>query len=789
MLIYKYLYYLSNIYYKLVDKEERKNNNESEILTWLGEWINCLDKIDIKAIISNENVKDIDEDVIHSIFLLASSLSKHENDKINEDEINNFNKIKLFFSNKIIIELIRSSILRWDGYNNPDAIEWQAISRLSKHEPTIFIETQTIDKLIILVNIELKGLTDLDSNDIIWNSKMNPRFRRRLQNLVDILYNSYEKSDYSQNCIINHSMKNILQIIIRLERGSLQELKDVAKLKLEKLSDINIYDNNSIMEMIKNNISISTWTEIVMTKLMKIFIVGLLKVPKCSYIIPLSEACTMLASPCWQLQFISLKFIYAYLDLDTLENQILSIKFENDTRENEEDNIKIKSNKKKDSLTNDKRKSITSKEKVELKKKGVVLNRRSSKSAASEVLTELCRSGFLRILCWTALHSHFLIRDEAGQLFRYIIKTVVLDQTSEFWVSIVEQGLIPLLEIISSGLYLSSNRNTIPFPEVSIRDCAEEILRNLCSVLSNNPNTFQGRIMNALVHTGSNKLRGNIFAGLIYLSSRSDNLGKQLWSIANSQNVNSITSLQTQGGGMFLQLCEVGYKDSSELLTIIKAMSHVVKCSIDRKLLIELQNDESCAQSEIDLMNKITIGPTVLVKNEGQLMKMQCPSLSIVLKHSISLATLLKDSLDEQKENLILTGNYYVWQEIFSHITNDIFLEDNRVNRMSIDDLIESLNIANCYNMRKLTDKYTQLLCKRLTLDTFVPIFKCVLGIGNLMKKKEMKYMFHLSLGYGCLHFLSQNIEKILNSRFPVRVNETIELLHLCLEILFFRNI
>jgi hypothetical protein len=63
-------------------------------------------------------------------------------------------------------------------------------------------------------------------------------------------------------------------------------------------------------------------------------------------------------------------------------------------------------------------------------------------------------------------------------------------------------------------------------------------------------------------------------------------------------------------------------------------------------------------------MNKITIGPTVLVKNEGQLMKMQCPSLSIVLKHSISLATLLKDSLDEQKENLILTGNYYVWQEI-----------------------------------------------------------------------------------------------------------------------------
>jgi hypothetical protein len=57
-----------------------------------------------------------------------------------------------------------------------------------------------------------------------------------------------------------------------------------------------------------------------------------------------------------------------------------------------------------------------------------------------------------------------------------------------------------------------------------------------------------------------------------------------------------------------------------------------------------------------------------------------------------------------------------------------------------------------------------------------------------MMKKNEIKYIFHLTLGYGCLNFLSQNIEKVLNSRFPVRVNETIELLHLCLEILFFRS-
>jgi len=663
---------------------------------------------------------------------------------------------------------------------------------LSKYLPIIFIEKQQIvDKLTILVNIELKGL--IDSIDVIWNYKMNLRLRKKLQNLVNILYNLYEKSDYTFNCIINHSMKNILQIIIRFENGLLQELKDIKKIKLEKLIDIDIYDNNSIMEIIKYNSISSSWIDNILTILMKIFTLGLEKVPKCSNIISLSEACTMLSSSCWQLQFISLKFIYAYLELDTIENQILSaIKFEYDVREIEEDNIRLKSTKKKDSLNNDKRKSIINKDKVELKKRIGVSNRRSSSKSnvISEVLIELCRSGFLRILCWTALHSQYLIRDEAGQLFRYIIKTVLLDQTSEFWVSIVEQGLIPLLEIISNGLYLSSNKNIIPFPEVSIRDCAEEILRNLCSILSNNPNIFQGRIMNALVHTGSNKLRGNIFSGLIYLSSRSDILGKQLWSITNSQNNSTTTtSLQNQtcnGGGMFLELCELGYKDSSELLTIVKAMLHVIKISLDRKLLIELQNNES---STIDIIKNITIGPTVLINNEGQLMKMQCPSPSIVVKHSISLALLLKDSVDEQKENIILNGNYYVWQEIFSHITNDIFLEDNRVNRMSIDDLIESLNIASYYNMHKLTEKYSQLLSKRLTLDTFVPIFKCVLGIDNLMmKKNEIKYIFHLTLGYGCLNFLSQNIEKVLNSRFPVRVNETIELLHLCLEILFFRS-
>ena len=663
---------------------------------------------------------------------------------------------------------------------------------MSKYLPIIFIEKQQIvDKLTILVNIELKGL--IDSIDVIWNYKMNLRLRKKLQNLVNILYNLYEKSDYTFNCIINHSMKNILQIIIRFENGLLQELKDIKKIKLEKLIDIDIYDNNSIMEIIKYNSISSSWIDNILTILMKIFTLGLEKVPKCSNIISLSEACTMLSSSCWQLQFISLKFIYAYLELDTIENQILSaIKFEYDVREIEEDNIRLKSTKKKDSLNNDKRKSIINKDKVELKKRIGVSNRRSSSKSnvISEVLIELCRSGFLRILCWTALHSQYLIRDEAGQLFRYIIKTVLLDQTSEFWVSIVEQGLIPLLEIISNGLYLSSNKNIIPFPEVSIRDCAEEILRNLCSILSNNPNIFQGRIMNALVHTGSNKLRGNIFSGLIYLSSRSDILGKQLWSITNSQNNSTTTtSLQNQtcnGGGMFLELCELGYKDSSELLTIVKAMLHVIKISLDRKLLIELQNNES---STIDIIKNITIGPTVLINNEGQLMKMQCPSPSIVVKHSISLALLLKDSVDEQKENIILNGNYYVWQEIFSHITNDIFLEDNRVNRMSIDDLIESLNIASYYNMHKLTEKYSQLLSKRLTLDTFVPIFKCVLGIDNLMmKKNEIKYIFHLTLGYGCLNFLSQNIEKVLNSRFPVRVNETIELLHLCLEILFFRS-
>ena len=191
--------------------------------------------------------------------------------------------------------------------------------------------------------------------------------------------------------------------------------------------------------------------------------------------------------------------------------------------------------------------------------------------------------------------------------------------------------------------------------------------------------------MNALVHTGSTKLRGNIFAGLIYLCARSDILGKQLWSASSGKKVALMSN--TTGGDMFLELCEVAYKDPSELATMIKAISHVTKVSLDRKSLMELQITPST--TVFDEKNAV-IGPTVLVNNEGQMIKMQCPSTTQISKHSLILAKLLQDALDEQK-TITLNGNYYVWQEVFSHITNDMFLEDNRVNRMSLDDLIESL--------------------------------------------------------------------------------------------------
>jgi len=769
------------------DNNDNNNDNNDTLLSWQLEWINCLDDIDLNTLINIENIQDIDEDIIHGIFLLASSLSKYEKD----NDI--FKKIIIFLSNKIIVDMIRSLLLTWDGYKNPDILEWQAISRLSTYIPHIFIDKQQIyEKVVILVNIELKEL--IESNDSTWSCQTNPRFRRRLQNLIDILDNLYQKSENCLNCIINHSMTNIFQMIVRLERGLIQELQEISKNKrnyVQDMNDVDIQNTNIIIEEVKAQfIPDVSWTDRCLITLMNIFGGGLAKIPKCSALITLSEACAMLASPCWQYQLVSLKFIYAYLELDSLESQASSIRFDDDDIVKEESsltniasNSKSIPNRKKDASTTDKRKSISNKDKVEQKKRtSSVSTRRPGKATSSPVLMELCRSGFLRSLCWTALHSQILIREEAGQVFRFMIQTATVDQNSEFWVSIVEQGLVPLLEIISNGIYIASLHDNIPFPEVSVRDCAEEILRNLSSVLSNS-SSFQGRIMNALVHTGSTKLRGNIFAGLIYLCARSDNLGKQLWSMSSGKKVSLIP--QTSGGDMFLELCEVAYKDPSELLTIIKSICHATKIAIDRKMLIELQQKQS--SPEVDESKTSPLGPTVLVNNEGQMIKMQCPSPVLIAKHSQALATLLQNALDEEK-NITLSGNYYVWQEVLSHMTNDLFLEDNRVNRMSLDELLESLNIAYHYNMHKLLEKYSQLLSKRITVDTFVPILKCVLGIGNNMKKKEVKYIFHLTLGHDCLRFLSQNIDKVLNQRFPVRVNETIELLHKCLENLFFRS-
>lgn len=147
------------------------------ILSWLLEWVGCLDGYDISTLITvDDHINDIDDDIIQSVLLLASSLSKNENDS------ECFNKIKIFLSNTIIVELIRSLILVWDGYKNPDMLEWQAISRLSIYMPYIFTEKQQIyEKLIILLNIELKGLIDSSDNDSTWRRQTSPRFRRRLK--------------------------------------------------------------------------------------------------------------------------------------------------------------------------------------------------------------------------------------------------------------------------------------------------------------------------------------------------------------------------------------------------------------------------------------------------------------------------------------------------------------------------------------------------------------------------------------------------------------------------------
>ena len=497
---------------------------------------------------------------------------------------------------------------------------------------------------------------------------------------------------------------------------------------------------------------------------------------------------------------------------------------------------------------------------------GSIKDRRGSQRRSStkplRPVEELCKSGYMRQLCCNLLNCRGLIRKAAAELVVLIVQSSQRQEVGvDIWASFVEQGLVPLLEMIHAGTVVekisglenaiiafdsSSPENDINqkigeenellsrevqdspvlnvaddpstkiiFPELSTRQSAGLLLRQLSTHLENS-SILRLRLASALLHSGNQALRHNIFSGLLYMAARPEEplesasdsfsvasvkdsfsfvpsgqskLGWSLWgmstpsqdeagtkgskkggAITNTNVPTTVAPLEEEStddqcqGRLFKDMLRSLSRDPSELKSTISIIAYTLRLAVqvrEAKIVTKVQfTDKNIKQTisgrgGVNSAGKLEGGATVLVRNEGQLVKMLCPAPSVINTHSPDLKAFLDAIPDDEgikpfadetlgigvdkrerlrnsdKDNKsalpILAGSYTMWQEIFSHML-DNFLLDSSLSKMPCDEIIEAFQIARKFRMYSLLDKYADAIGRRLNGDTIVSALECALG-------------------------------------------------------------
>ena len=340
---------------------------------------------------------------------------------------------------------------------------------------------------------------------------------------------------------------------------------------------------------------------------------------------------------------------------------------------------------------------------------------------------------------------------------------------------------------------------------------------------------LQQRLSSALLHSGNKTLRMNIFIGMLFLSARHTGLARTLWNIRGSligkdslqilQGSNHYSEVERKNenildpgrisdadsnvnggnGGMFLQMLQALQKDRSELTSILRIVAHVihVAAACGTKELVTVGDKDLPAlvpplpQSLHSSRNtavlpttqdpgigakygpsyRLQTGCTVLVDNEGQLTRMQCPSLSVIHHHCPGLAAILSKSEEALSKYVatrdvmstpyssqsqgqapapelpVLAGDYALWQEIFSHMLDadqsTEFLQPS-LHKMSTLRVVSAFHIARRFHMIPLLEKYANALALRVDSDTLVPILAAAMGWEEDERTGVRKYSVRL---------------------------------------------
>lgn len=402
-------------------------------------------------------------------------------------------------------------------------------------------------------------------------------------------------------------------------------------------------------------------------------------------------------------------------------------------------------------------------------------------SQALKPVEELSRSGYLRHLCWGLVSSRGRVRARASALLGTVLEVSSQDQGAmgaNLWAAFVEQGLVPLLEVVRLGYPVSqvpsrtsglaADEAVHLFPERVIRGLVDSTLNTLADRLSSS-DALRVRLASALLHSGNPALRMNIFVALLFLARKSDECGLCIWRMSTPSQTegasrkSSSSAKAKQGntslsataaavddvgdgdGEVFLGMLKGMLRDTTELKTILAVVAHTLRSALevkkaDSSLSAKVVAAKAASKAkQMDRGGKRT-GPTVVVDDEGSRIKMACPDPSTVLRHSPDLAELLQQMAEQEAEQEAdvfaaadeaslptLTGSYTLWQEMFTHMTSDQ-MQDSSIAQMPLDQVVDAFHIARKYRMSLLLEKYAKALGKCLTTDTVVTVWSCALG-------------------------------------------------------------
>lgn len=505
-------------------------------------------------------------------------------------------------------------------------------------------------------------------------------------------------------------------------------------------------------------------------------------------------------------------------------------------------------------------------------------------AAHARPVEELCRSGYLRHLTWNLVNERGSVRFEAALLFTIILDLSNTDHGDlgvDLWAALVEQGLVAVLELVRVGFPvrpvpertagLPDERLVRLFPEQHIRDLTSDILRTL-SLKLQSVAPLRLRLASALLHSGNPTLRLNIFCAMLVLCRMWDGLGQSIWSFSTPSSQIETTSTNTKdkdedkdksgnmgkarsskkiapqapaapvvvvteakgNGEVFHSMLYALLKDPIELKATLGVVAHVLRSSLQLKYQEQQQLHEP---ADSQALTASSGGPTVVVDDEGSMIKMVCPAPAAVARYSAELGAALERiaSQASKRPDIYastdiaslprLYGSYALWQDVFSHMTNEK-LQDTSITRMSLDQIVDAFHLARRYKMHLLVDKYAAALAKRLRGDTIIVVMECALGLemkdGILMSDEgaganelplplpvpslgsgstapqppvsptavapstthtaSVSKKAHLGLLSACFDWMEKNIEAAFSSRRPSQATELADLVHSALE-------